>query len=50
MPRKNVLLFLLVLSISFILMTYQSKKGHLFTTNFFSDITEFLTCLHKISD
>jgi rod shape-determining protein MreC len=34
MPKKNYLLFLLVLSISFILMTYQSKKGHLLTSTF----------------
>lgn len=38
MPRKNVFLFLLLLSGSFILMTYQGKKGPLFTTHFFSDI------------
>jgi len=34
MSKKNVFLFLLVLCISFILMTYQSKKGHLFTSTF----------------
>jgi rod shape-determining protein MreC len=38
MPKKNVLLFLLILSISFILMTYQSKKGHLFTAHVINDI------------
>ena len=38
MPKKNVLLFLLVLSISFILMTYQSKKGQLLAGNFFNNI------------
>jgi len=38
MPKKNVLLFLLVLSISFVLMTYQSKRGHLFTAHVINDI------------
>jgi rod shape-determining protein MreC len=38
MPKKNVLLFLLVLSISFILMTHQSKKGDLLAGNFIQDI------------
>ena len=37
MPKKNVLLFLLVLGISFILMTYQSKKGQLFTSTFINN-------------
>ena len=34
MSKKTVLLFLFVLGISFILMTYQSKKGPLFTSTF----------------
>ncbi len=34
MSKKKILLFLFVLSISFILMTYQSKRGHLFTSTF----------------
>ena len=38
MPKKNFLLFFLVLIISFIVMTYQSKKAHEFTGNVFSDI------------
>lgn len=38
MPKKIVLLFLLVLIISFVLMSYQSKKGHLLTGNVISDI------------
>ncbi len=38
MPKKNLLLFLLVLIISLILMTYQSKKGHLFFGNFINNI------------
>jgi rod shape-determining protein MreC len=38
MPKKNVLLFLLVLSICFILMTYQSKKGQLLAGNFLNNI------------
>ena len=37
MSKKNVFLFLLVLGISFILMTYQSKKGHLFTSTFINN-------------
>jgi len=38
MPKKNVFLFLLVLSISFILMTYQSQKGKLFSLHFINNI------------
>jgi rod shape-determining protein MreC len=38
MLRKNVLLFLLLLSGSFILMTYQSKKGLLFTSPVISEL------------
>jgi rod shape-determining protein MreC len=38
MPKKNVFLFLLVLSISFVLMTYQSRKGKLFSVNFIDNI------------
>jgi len=38
MPKKTVILFLLVLIISFVLMSYQSKKGHLLTGNVISDI------------
>ena len=34
MSKKNVLLFFFVLGFSFILMTYQSKKGHLYTSTF----------------
>ena len=49
MPKKNVLLFLLVLSISFILMTYQSKKGHLLAGNFIQNILNIVSCVHKIS-
>ncbi len=37
MSKKNIFLFLLVLGISFILMTYQSRKGHLFTSTFLSN-------------
>lgn len=37
MPKKNTLLFLLVVAISFVLMTYQNKKGHLFIGYFISD-------------
>ncbi|MDH4231329.1 MAG: rod shape-determining protein MreC [Nitrospirota bacterium] len=36
MPKKNVLLFLLVVIISFILMSYQSKKGHLLSGDLIS--------------
>ncbi|PKL51840.1 MAG: rod shape-determining protein MreC [Nitrospira bacterium HGW-Nitrospira-1] len=38
MSKKNVLFFLLVLSLSFILMTYQSRKGNLFSTHFIDNI------------
>jgi rod shape-determining protein MreC len=31
MPRKNTLLFFVLVAISFVLMTYQSKKGRLFS-------------------
>ena len=37
MSKKNVFLFLLVLGISFILMTYQNKKGHLLNSTFISN-------------
>lgn len=47
MPKKNVLLFLLVLLISFILMTYQSKKGHLFIGNFINNILNASHALTK---
>jgi rod shape-determining protein MreC len=47
MSKKNVLLFLSVLSISFILMTYQSKKGHLFTDNFLQNILNASHALTK---
>ena len=46
MSKKSFLLFLLVLSISFILMTYQSKKGHLLTSTFINntlDTAHFFT-------
>jgi rod shape-determining protein MreC len=46
MPRKHFFLLLCLLSVSFILMTYQSKKGHLFIGNFFSDI---LNASHAIT-
>jgi rod shape-determining protein MreC len=47
MSKKNVLLFLSVLSLSFILMTYQSKKGHLFTGNFLQNILNASHALTK---
>ena len=47
MSKKNVLLFLLVLSISFVLMTYQSKKGHLFTDNFLNNLLNTSHALTK---
>lgn len=37
MSKKNVFLFLLVLGIAFILMTYQSKKGHLLNSTFINN-------------
>jgi len=46
MSKKNVFLFLLVLGISFILMTYQSKKGHLFTSTF---INSMLNTAHSFT-
>jgi rod shape-determining protein MreC len=46
MPKKNYLLFLLVLSTAFILMTYQSKKGHLFTGALIGDT---LNAAHSFS-
>lgn len=33
MPRKNFLLFFLLIAVSLVLMTYQSKKGHLSSGN-----------------
>lgn len=33
MPKKHTLLFFTLIIVSFTLMTYQSKKGHLFTNN-----------------
>ncbi len=51
MPKKNVLLFLLVLSISLTLMTYQSKKGRLFTDNFLDNVLNASHALTKsVSD
>ena len=38
MPKKTALFFLLVIIISFILMSYQSKKGHLLSGNLISYI------------
>jgi rod shape-determining protein MreC len=38
MQKKTSLLLLLVLIISFILMTYQGRKGHLFIGNFTGDL------------
>jgi len=46
MPKKNVLLFLLALSLSFILMTYQSKKGRLLADNFLDNM---LNASHAIT-
>ena len=47
MPKKNFLFFLLVLSIALILMTYQSKKGHLFTENILHNILNASHALTK---
>jgi rod shape-determining protein MreC len=38
MPRKNTLLLLILIIFSLILMTYQSKKGHLLSNNFISNL------------
>lgn len=47
MSKKNILLFLLVLLISFILMTYQGKKGQLF---FFGNfINNILNASHALA-
>lgn len=47
MPKKNLFLFLLVLVISFILMTYQGKKGPIFSGNFISYILNTSNALTK---
>ena len=47
MQKKTVLLFLLVLIISFILMTYQGRKGHLFTGNSTGDLLNASHALAK---
>lgn len=38
MSRKNAILFFVLIIISFVLMTYQSKKGHLISGNFLVDV------------
>lgn len=47
MPRKTVFLFLLVVVIAFVLMTYQGKKGHFFNDNFISDVLNASHALTK---
>jgi len=47
MPKKNVIFFLLVLIISFVLMTYQSKKGHIFVGYFINNILNASHALTK---
>lgn len=41
MSKKNLFLFLLLLGVSFILMTYQSKKGHLLTAHGVSTLLHY---------
>ena len=38
MPKRNILLFLVLIISSFLLMTYQSKKGHLLSNTFLNDL------------
>lgn len=38
MLKKNILLFLILITTSFLLMTYQAKKGHLLTNDFINDL------------